>query len=1339
MKRVGFWLVLGLAALGCSKDAPSPSLVPPWQWVVTGMKPGSAAAPPALLVCEANGSACSPVKPGLKLSGSKLVRLERGVSDFALDAVTHVEVGEGSELLLSDSPRTLELRAGGISLTREDALAEAGSLTVKMVDRTLELVGRATIVARMDNLNRGQLFVGRGTVISVEPVGAVPPVRLYHPGEGALFERQGPTDLTALFAGKLSRFRQTVLAVADTSPPPTTVTEPRGLGTMTARVPGQTAVVEGVRLSQHHVRAAVRDGVAQTEVEEVFQNDTDRVLEGRYVFPLPADATISGLTLFVGDKPVEGELVEKKRAASIFKSIVEDTVRPRDPALLEWVSGSKFSLKVFPIPARGSRKLVLRYQQVLSSDGPRAVYVYPLSFGAERRTTIDDLSIDIDLSDAGQAVQGAVASGYAATVQAGPRATHVAVRAKASAPDHDFAVSFGRATPSATVATAEQGFVALRLRAELPADLPPPTFEPRDRVIVVDASQSQSSESLAAARQLALGILRGVEPGERFALMVCDSACDTVPKTGLSPAAGQVLSDAQALLKARKPAGASDLAGALRAAAERAAPGAAVQVVYIGDGAPSAGELSVPSIAARVRDSFERRKVDLRLFGAGVSVDEVTLAGLARALSGSYDNISSAGPLAEQNEVLIDGLRLPLVVAPTLEAADVAELEPRALPNLRLGEELVVVGKRTAGTPFNVTLRGRLNGAAYTLVKAVSIETTPGALPFASRLWAQARIGELETAGDAAASKAIIQLSQQFRVMSRETSWLVLENEQMFAEFGIARSSARPDPFGPLAAPQPADPSAASHELDQLEPSTLGSSSGADAAAGPSAADESTPSPSRAAPASPAATPLPAKAAAPAAAAPAPAPAPGTAGGGLSGLGSTGGNVGSGAGSGISKVAGPRGNASLGSVAVSGGTVSNAARVVAGMRAGFRACYQRGLNENPDAQGSVRLVVKVGPSGAVTSVTPSATGNLPPSVVACLVARAKAAQFDTPQGGSATIVVPVTFVSDLDPNLPARPPLGVLPPSFAPPQDVAVNRPGDESWVAQGQAALDKLQADLAASPTSRKRHEALVRGLLLRARFVPALAAAEHFVELDPDSAIARELLAYAAVASGDRARAAAAVDALTEAAPRELKGQGRAARAFEALGDETRACAHWRSLLELAPSADAALFEALRCRARVMSDRDAALRDAKAVAKPGPLLSKLLPLLESGQIPAFGRSSGSVGQFEVSLSCEPTSDCPYVIVITPTGTVFSPWTPALGRSSASSFAFSGLLTGVYHVLLVGGAPSAKGQVEVRALNAHNTFSFAPGHLPTIAATQVTLAPQPLALGRGGNLSQVF
>ena len=134
---------------------------------------------------------------------------------------------------------------------------------------------------------------------------------------------------------------------------------------------------------------------------------------------------------------------------------------------------------------------------------------------------------------------------------------------------------------------------------------------------------------------------------------------------------------------------------------------------------------------------------------------------------------------------------------------------------------------------------------------------------------------------------------------------------------------------------------------------------------------------------------------------------PGAAGGGLATIGQKGkGEGGTGK---KKKVKGPRGSASVGGAAVSGGTVSNASRVVAGMRAGFRACYNRELANNPDAQGSIRLTIRVGPGGEVQGVSAGASGNLG-SAVGCVRSRASAARFSPPEGGSAVVVVPVTFV-----------------------------------------------------------------------------------------------------------------------------------------------------------------------------------------------------------------------------------------------------------------------------------------------------------------------------------------
>lgn len=135
---------------------------------------------------------------------------------------------------------------------------------------------------------------------------------------------------------------------------------------------------------------------------------------------------------------------------------------------------------------------------------------------------------------------------------------------------------------------------------------------------------------------------------------------------------------------------------------------------------------------------------------------------------------------------------------------------------------------------------------------------------------------------------------------------------------------------------------------------------------------------------------------------------PGAAGGGLGDIGGRGLSEGNRKGE-AQKVSGPKGNANVGGAAVSGGDVANASRVVAGMRAGFRNCFNRELAQNPDAQGKVDLSIKVGPGGEVQNVTAVASGSLG-SAVECVKARARSAQFDPPSGGSAVIKVPVTFV-----------------------------------------------------------------------------------------------------------------------------------------------------------------------------------------------------------------------------------------------------------------------------------------------------------------------------------------
>lgn len=139
---------------------------------------------------------------------------------------------------------------------------------------------------------------------------------------------------------------------------------------------------------------------------------------------------------------------------------------------------------------------------------------------------------------------------------------------------------------------------------------------------------------------------------------------------------------------------------------------------------------------------------------------------------------------------------------------------------------------------------------------------------------------------------------------------------------------------------------------------------------------------------------------------------PGSVGGGGKGLASIGDTQSAGPASAgtAQKVKGPVGSASVGGAAVSGGSVANASSVVAGMAAGFRRCYNNGLKEDPNMKGTVRITARIGPNGEVLSASASGSG-LSGSVIGCVQARVASAQFSPPEGGGATIVIPVTFVS----------------------------------------------------------------------------------------------------------------------------------------------------------------------------------------------------------------------------------------------------------------------------------------------------------------------------------------
>ncbi|NUO50504.1 MAG: hypothetical protein HOV80_16740 [Polyangiaceae bacterium] len=150
---------------------------------------------------------------------------------------------------------------------------------------------------------------------------------------------------------------------------------PRRNGTLIARDP-RWGGERPLEIRDMTIDVHVEDGVARTTIDQTFFNADVRQLEGVYQLPLPQGAAISRLGMYVDGQLMEAAVVDRDRGRDIYEGIV---YQRRDPALLEWMSGNSFKMRVFPLPGRTEKRIFLSYTQTLEHlyDTERLVVPIP--------------------------------------------------------------------------------------------------------------------------------------------------------------------------------------------------------------------------------------------------------------------------------------------------------------------------------------------------------------------------------------------------------------------------------------------------------------------------------------------------------------------------------------------------------------------------------------------------------------------------------------------------------------------------------------------------------------------------------------------------------------------------------------------------------------------------------------------------------------------------------------------------------------------------------------------------------------------------------------------------
>ena len=530
------------------------------------------------------------------------------------------------------------------------------------------------------------------------------------------------------------------------------------------------------------VDVAITGRVARVTVEEWFHNSGSVINEGTYLYALPGESVFSDFSLWQGDHELKGEVMDASRARGIYEEIVR---RRRDPALIELAGHGMIRARVFPINPGETRKITLRFTQLLDRVGDA------WRFRFTKDPTAAPRSMHIDVDSATQ-----VRDPYSPThlLNLSRHNGHLeATLADSNANgDVELFLPFGetRGLPGMSVVTERRPgeldgyFMALIAPPSAVAQQDAVSWTARrDIVAVLDISGSMSGEKLRQAKSALLELLNTLHAGDRFRLIAFSTAVRAESPQWSAVDANSV-ARAEAWVRGLEAEGGTNIAAALgEAFSTPPSEGALGVVVFLTDGLPTVGDTDPEHVA----ESAEQTRHGFRVFtfGLGDDVNTFLLDRLSEKARGASEYVAPGADIERAVGELTTKIASPVLtdLALSADGAELYDVQPGNLPDLFAGEDLVVFGRyrNPDGEPWSLSMSGLRAGSRPHLVTRV-LESQAGANSYVAQIWASRKAGALSRevrlhGMNPELATELKDLALRYGILTEYTSYLVREPE----------------------------------------------------------------------------------------------------------------------------------------------------------------------------------------------------------------------------------------------------------------------------------------------------------------------------------------------------------------------------------------------------------------------------------------------------------------------------------------------------------------------------------------------------------------------------------
>lgn len=593
-----------------------------------------------------------------------------------------------------------------------------------------------------------------------------------------------------------------------------------------------------IQILDHHVGITIHNGFAQTEVLQTFFNPNDRDLEAIYRFPLPVSASLSEVTLTMGEREIAGEVVAREEAKTIYES---EKKSGNDAGLATKEGFQAFEFRVHPVKAQGETRIRIVYYQPLEIEAGIGRYLYPLEEGGT-----DDAAASF-WNPVHEAVEGTFSAevvlksawpvaevrlpGFeneAVAEVLGEGQHRIRLERKGQALNRDLVVYYrladdlpGRVELIPYRDGEGPGTFMMVVTPGL--DLQPIT-EGADYVYVLDTSGSMSSKLHTLTDGVGRAI-SGMSPQDRFRIVTFSSNAVELTR-GWQDATPEKVASTLEQLAALRTNGSTNLYDGLSLAMKSLDDDRATSLVLVTDGVTNTGVVD-PVAFHRLSKSH-----DLRIFGflLGNSGNWPLMRTVCETSGGFYAGVSNADDilghlLQAKGKILHESLH---DVEVSIRGVKTFDLGGELPGKVYRGEQLVMFGRYEKGGEAELVLKARLTGEDKTYRTTFAFPDKDTNHPEIERLWALDQIERIERRVNSGeipvgeSSEAIRDLGLRHQIVTDETAMLVLADEA-FERHGISRDNrSRVERENTARFAREAAPAPIHHRVDEAAPLTPG-------------------------------------------------------------------------------------------------------------------------------------------------------------------------------------------------------------------------------------------------------------------------------------------------------------------------------------------------------------------------------------------------------------------------------------------------------------------------------------------------------------------------------------